>query len=83
MQVFQDYMDEAEDGVILISFGSTVDLSSIPKHFLTIFFNTMRKYEKVRFIWRWNGVMPEGHPENIMASKWLPQREILGRYLPN
>jgi len=37
----------------------------------------MRKYSQVRFIWRWDGEMPGGHPKNLMASKWLPQREIL------
>jgi len=71
-------MDGAEDGVILITFGSTIDLSSISESTLEMFFNTMRKYSKVRFIWRWDGPMPEKHPDNIMAAKWLPQREILG-----
>ena len=72
-------MDEAEEGVILISFGSTIDLSTISEYFRNIFFNTMRRYNKVRFIWRWDGPMPKGHPENVMAAKWLPQREILSK----
>jgi glucuronosyltransferase len=71
-------MEGAEEGVLLITFGSTISLSSLNPKYINIFFNTMRKFGKVRFIWRWEGSMPDDQPKNVMASKWLPQREILG-----
>ena len=70
-------MDNAADGVVLIAFGSTVELNNLTDYYLQIFFNMMRKFNEVRFIWRWKGEMPTDAPENLMAADWLPQREIL------
>ena len=82
-QEFQEFMDNAEDGVTLIAFGSTVDLSTMPSRFLNLFFNMMRRFSTVRFIWRWKGEMPDNAPENLMAAEWLPQKEILSKFINN
>ena len=42
-----------------------------------MFFNMMRKFSKVRFIWRWKGDVPEESPPNLLGVEWLPQKEIL------
>jgi glucuronosyltransferase len=74
----QEYLDGAEDGVVLITFGSTMDLSAMPSNYKTMFFNMMRKFDKIRFIWRWSASeLPVDAPPNLKSSKWLPQREIL------
>jgi glucuronosyltransferase len=75
---FKEYLDGAEHGAILMSFGSTIDLSRIPEMYKKIFFDMVRKFDKVRFIWRWNGPLPADAPKNLMASNWLPQYQILG-----
>jgi len=74
-------MDGAEQGVVLITFGSTFPLSNLEPHYINIFLEAMRKLSRVRFIWRWVGPMPDGHPRNLMAAEWLPQREILSENL--
>jgi len=77
----EDFLNEAEAGVVLITFGSTIDLATLDPYYVNIFFESMRKLGKFRFIWRWDGPMPTGHPNNLMAAKWLPQREILSEFL--
>jgi glucuronosyltransferase len=74
---FQEFMENAEGGAILISFGSTVLPSSMSPHFLSMFFAMMRKFSSVKFMWRWEGAPPENMPKNLMAANWLPQKEIL------
>jgi glucuronosyltransferase len=75
----QEFMDGAEQGVILISFGSTVLPNTMSPHFRTTFYNMMRKFKKVRFIWRWKGEVPEDAPENLLGVEWFPQKEILSK----
>jgi len=70
-------MDEAEEGVVLITFGSTINFATLDPKFRNAFLNMMRKFDKVRFIWRWDGPMLPETPPNLMAASWLPQREIL------
>lgn len=75
---FQELMDLATEGVILIAFGSTVNLAKMPGQMKNYFFNMMREFPNVKFIWRWDGPEPENPPENLIVSKWLPQMQILG-----
>ena len=75
----KEFLDNANDGAVLIAFGSTIDLSIIPEYFKDVFFQMMIKFPKVQFIWRWDGPLPENHPKNLKVSKWLPQYEILGK----
>jgi len=74
---FKSFLDGATNGAILMSFGSTIDLSKIPQQYKTIFFEMVRKFPSVRFVWRWDGPLPADAPSNLLASKWLPQFEIL------
>ena len=77
-QDFQSIMDNAVDGVILIAFGSTVNLATMPPAMKGYFFEMMRNFPKTVFIWRWDGPEPENPPGNLILSKWLPQMQILG-----
>lgn len=74
-------MDEAgPDGVVLISFGSTIPLEKLPSHYADIFFGLMMKHKKVRFLLKWKGPLPDKYANvtsNVLPSDWLPQREIL------
>ena len=78
VQEFKDIMDNAKNGVILIAFGSTINLASMPLHMKNNFFDMMRQLPELTFIWRWDGPAPENPPENLIISKWLPQVQILG-----
>jgi len=74
-------MDKAGPaGVVLISFGSTIRLEKVPLHYKKVFFELIKKHKDVRFLMRWSGPLLEGYEDgldNLLASDWLPQRELL------
>ncbi|CAG7732081.1 unnamed protein product [Allacma fusca] len=74
---FQDFLDGAKDGAILLTFGSSIDLNTVPDYFKETMFNLFAKFPHIRFIFKWEGLLPADAPKNIKASKWLPQFEIL------
>lgn len=71
----QKFMDEAEDGIIYFNWGPIIQSSKAPKetilHMITAF-----KGLKQRIIMKWENENQK-LPSNIMAKKWLPQKEIL------
>ncbi|CAG7725584.1 unnamed protein product [Allacma fusca] len=75
---YKTILDNAPDGVVLIAFGSTINLATLPPEIKSSFLNMMRRFPKVLFIWRWDGPEPEDQPKNLIVSKWLPQLQILG-----
>ncbi|CAG7822405.1 unnamed protein product [Allacma fusca] len=75
---FQTIMDNATDGAVLVSFGSTINLAKLPPKIKLSFFAMMRQFPNILFIWRWDGPLPEKKPMNLITSKWLPQNQILG-----
>lgn len=44
-----------------------------------MFLNVFNKIPQ-RILWKWEGELTE-KPSNVMIRKWMPQRDILGRYL--
>lgn len=67
-------------GVVLISFGSTIELEKIPSVYIDMFFKLIRKHQNVRFILKWKGPFPkefEAGLDNLLSASWLPQRELL------
>lgn len=78
-------MDDAGPaGVVLISFGSTVNLEKIDPYYSKIFFEVIKKHKNVRFILKWSGPYPNGYEDgldNLLTDKWLPQRELLSKLL--
>jgi glucuronosyltransferase len=43
----------------------------------------LKVFEKIpqRVLWKWEGELHD-KPSNVMIRKWMPQRDILGKYLP-
>lgn len=78
MQDIQKYIDEAEHGVIYFCLGSLLRGETIPVDKKQMFLNVFKKIPQ-RILWKWEGEFPE-KPPNVMISKWMPQRNILGRY---
>ena len=62
--------------VALVSFGSSLSPSKMPKEKLEIFVETFRTL-KMSFIWKWDEVVPN-LPKNVKISSWLPQQDLLG-----
>lgn len=76
LQNLQTFIDSAEHGVILFSIGSFVQSYNMPAEMLTIFRETFAQIPQ-RVIWKAEGQIA-GLSENVLLSKWLPQRDILG-----
>ena len=71
----KDWVEEAEDGVIFVSFGSIIKASKMPEEkrlmMLTVFGRL-----KQRVVWKWDEVMSDA-PHNVLISSWLPQPSLL------
>ena len=71
------FMDDHKEGVVYVSFGSTVkpgDMSLKRKEaFLEVF-----KKLKYQVLWKWNEDHIPGLPSNVKLTKWVPQQDLLG-----
>lgn len=61
-------------GTIIISFGSMI--KTIPQQVTEDILMFARAFPEYRFIWR-NSNRPEGTPENVKVSSWIPQVDLL------
>jgi len=68
-------MEESPNGVIYFTFGSLVKFSKLPEQILKTFKEVLSRVPQ-RVLWKYEEDM-EDKPENVMISKWFPQREIL------
>jgi len=73
----KNWVEDAEHGVILVSFGQVLKPLIIPdfevkiKLFLSVFGRL-----KQRIIWKWDTSMPDA-PNNTLISPWVPQQSLL------
>lgn len=72
----QRFLDNAEHGVIVISWGSMIRSESLPASKRDGLLRAIKRL-KQKVIWKWENDTLENKPENLLASKWLPQRDIL------
>ncbi|XP_046661359.1 UDP-glucosyltransferase 2-like isoform X2 [Homalodisca vitripennis] len=70
----KDFMDGAEHGVIMLSFGSNVDSTWLPRGFENVVLAALRQLRQ-RVLWKWDKDLPD-IPPNVKLSKWLPQGDI-------
>jgi UDP:flavonoid glycosyltransferase YjiC (YdhE family) len=74
----QEFLDDAENGVIYFSLGSNIKCSDLPPEKLEAFLNTFSKL-KQKVLWKWETDVLPGKPTNVKLGKWLPQQDILGK----
>jgi len=72
----QQFMDAAHQGVVLVSFGSSLKPSQMTEEKKKIFVETFRQLE-MAVVWKWEGEV-ENLPSNVLVSSWLPQQDLLG-----
>jgi len=70
-------MDSSPQGVILVSFGSSVKPSEMTAEKRKVFLETFAHLADYTIIWKWDEDSVEGLPTNVILSKWLPQQDIL------
>ena len=69
------WVQGAEHGVILVSFGSVITASKMPEEKRIMMLEVFSRL-KQRVIWKWEEDMT-GLPDNVMVSAWLPQTSLL------
>jgi len=74
-QDLASFVDSAEHGVVLVSFGSVLQASKMPEHKRKMMLNVFSLL-KQRVIWKWEAEMPDA-PPNVLVSSWLPQQSLL------
>ncbi|KAI9586511.1 hypothetical protein GQX74_002358 [Glossina fuscipes] len=72
----QRFLDNAEYGVILISWGSMIRAETMPAAKRDAIVKAVKRL-KQRVIWKWENDSLINKPDNMYISKWLPQRDIL------
>ncbi|XP_061717978.1 UDP-glycosyltransferase UGT5-like isoform X1 [Cydia pomonella] len=70
------FIDEAEHGVIYISFGSMLRATSTPRDKLEAIISAVSELPQ-RIVFKWEEPNLPGNPKNIYVSNWLPQNDIL------
>lgn len=77
--MLEKFINESENGVILLSFGSVSKSNVIDATIRDVFRETFR-YLRQRVIWKFEENV-ENVSENVLISDWIPQRDILGNHL--
>ncbi|XP_072162350.1 UDP-glycosyltransferase UGT5-like [Bemisia tabaci] len=73
-QDLKEFLDEATDGFIYVSFGSYIDGKLLSQRFKTIFIQALRETNR-RVVMRWSDTI-EAAP-HILTKSWWPQQNIL------
>lgn len=73
---FKIYMDSAKDGVVIMSFGSNVNITNISEKKVNIILKSLGKLN-LKVIFKSEKVF-DNVPGNIRIEKWIPQNDLLG-----
>lgn len=73
----KEILDNAKNGVLLVSWGGNVKSSSIPEHIQREIVKGFAMLS-LQVIWKWENVsMQEIVSKNVFVTPWLRQQEIL------
>ncbi|XP_072388406.1 UDP-glycosyltransferase UGT5-like [Diabrotica undecimpunctata] len=72
----QQYLDDAKEGVIFVSFGSSVKSVNLPKDKKEVLISSFGKL-KQKVLWKWEDDESIGLPPNVKTQKWFPQMDLL------
>ena len=76
-QDLQKFLDEAKDGVIYFSLGSSVRSDHMPEEKRRVFIEVFSALPQ-KILWKWELDRLPGRPPNMKTGTWLPQQDILG-----
>ncbi|CAD5209855.1 unnamed protein product [Bursaphelenchus okinawaensis] len=75
----QKIVDSAEEGVVLVSFGTISKSSEMPKQLSDALVDTFKSYPKINFIWKYEVEDTVGaNVTNLFKRPWVPQHDLLG-----
>jgi hypothetical protein len=78
-QSIYKFLDEAENGVIVLSLGTNIKWKYIGQDKLNIIISALSKL-KQRILWKIELELSDTMPKNIMTVKWLPQNDVLSTF---
>lgn len=70
------YMDNSINGIIYLSFGSHMPVSSLGKETLDAILSVFRRLD-VNILMKWENDSLSNKPDNVKVRKWFPQPDIL------
>ncbi|KAJ8894792.1 hypothetical protein PR048_000099 [Dryococelus australis] len=73
----KEFLDGSERGAIFFSLGSNLRSDMLPAEVLQDFLHVFGSLPQ-RVLWKFESDNLQPIPANLMLSKWLPQRDILG-----
>jgi hypothetical protein len=76
-QDLQNFLDEAQDGVIYFSLGSTLRSDHMAEEKIRAFLEAFSELPQ-NILWKWESDSLPGKPPNVKTGMWLPQQDILG-----
>jgi hypothetical protein len=94
-QPLKKFVDDAESGVVFISFGSMLNVSSMQQDQFEVMLEAIAYFPQ-RFIWRWDDIsidkplfknLPKRlhdvltDEKKLYKATWLPQVDILGKLI--
>uniref|UniRef100_A0A1B0D0T1 Uncharacterized protein n=1 Tax=Phlebotomus papatasi TaxID=29031 RepID=A0A1B0D0T1_PHLPP len=77
-QKIQEFIDNAEHGVIYFSLGSIMKSTFLPPRILDTILNVLSKL-KQKVVFKWEDDQLPNQPDNVLIEKWLPQSDILAQ----
>lgn len=77
MQDLQQFLDEANEGVIYFSFGTNVNSSLVLKGKIDIIVETLSGLP-YKVMWKFDHDNPPVSSKNILIRQWFPQQDVLG-----
>ncbi|XP_065219012.1 UDP-glycosyltransferase UGT5-like isoform X15 [Planococcus citri] len=76
LQNIEKFINESKHGVVYFCMGSLLRGETFPPEKREAFLYAFSKIPQ-RVLWKWEGDVLPGKSDNIMISKWMPQRDIL------
>lgn len=75
----KSFLDDAVEGAIFFSLGSNVRIADLPEEKQNAIIRTFANLP-VQVLWKTDVTNFTKLPSNVKIGKWLPQRDILGKY---
>jgi len=72
------FLDDATEGFIYVSLGTTVTCSNLPKEIANNFAKVFPKLP-YKIVWKFECAELLGQFDNAFISKWFPQQGVLGK----
>ena len=72
----QTVLDSHPEGVVLVSFGSSIKPSQMGEEKMKVFLETFAQLSYT-VIWKWDGEVMADLPSNVILQSWVPQQDLL------